>query len=135
MTTRVKLNIEGTGELEDGTVYSRKLSIRETTETSGYNTFTKEVTEEAVEISGEVCKVNVVRINGEKVEENVEDATVRDHKEFEKKWEEINWRWSRVLAYHVPGVSANQDTQSWGRASGSSGASGIGASGCCCAIL
>ena len=95
MTTRIRMNIEGSGELEDGTMYDRKLSIRETTETQGYRTVTKEVTEERIEIAGEVCMVNVVRIDGEMMEENVEDASVSNHGGFERKWEEINWRWAR----------------------------------------
>ena len=103
------MNIEGSGELEDGTMYDRKLSIRETTETLGHRTVTKEVTEERIEIAGEVCMVNVVRIDGEMMEENVEDASVSNHWEFERKWKEINWRWARVLEYQVPGVSAFQD--------------------------
>ena len=50
-TTRIRMNIEGSGELEDGTVYDRKLTIRETTEMQGFRTVFREVTEERVEIA------------------------------------------------------------------------------------
>ena len=48
------MNIEGSGELEDGTMYNRKLTIKETTETQllGLRTVTKEVTEDTVVIAG-----------------------------------------------------------------------------------
>ena len=98
-TTRVKMTIQGSGELEDGTRYTRKLSITETMERDGIN---REVSEERIEIGGEVCEVRVMRLNGEMIQEVVEDDSVRDAMEFETKWEEINWRWSRVLGYHVP---------------------------------
>ena len=98
-TTRVKMTIEGSGVLPDGTRYTRELSINETTEREGV---TREVSEERIEIDGEVVEVRVLRVNGEMMEEEVEDDTVRDAMEFERKWEEINWRWSRVLGYHVP---------------------------------
>ena len=105
------MTVEGSGELEDGTSYSRELDIIETMEREGDNTVTREVAEERIEIGGEVCKVRVVRVDGEMAEEEVDDAGVRDVRQFERKWEEINWRWNRVLGYHVPGLS-NRDIQS-----------------------
>ena len=110
-TTRTRMTVEGSGELEDGTRYSRELNITETMEREGDNTVTREVAEERIEIGGEVCKVKVVRVDGEMTEEEVDDNSVRDVRQFERRWEEINWRWSRVLGYHVPGLS-NRDNQS-----------------------
>ena len=133
-TTRVRMNIEGSGELEDGTRYSRELNIIETSEREGVNTVTREITEERMEIAGEVCKVRVVRVNGERMEEEVEDPSVIDASRFERKWEEVNWRWARVLGYHVPGLSSKQDLDNQSQ-SGSAGSSGSGASGCCCTLL
>ena len=122
-TIRVRMNIEGSGELEDGTKYSRELNITETSESDGV---TREVTEERMEIAGEVCKVRVVRVNGERMEEVVEDTSVSDASRFEGKWEEINWRWARVLGYHVPGLSSNQVQDNESQAgSGGSAASGF----------
>ena len=57
------MNIEGSGELEDGTVYNRKLTIRETAEMQGFRTVFREVTEERVEIAGEICVVNIVCVD------------------------------------------------------------------------
>ena len=68
------MSIEGSGVLEDGTRYSRELSIIETIERDGV---TKEVSEERVEIGEEVCEVRGTRINGEVLEEVVEDDCQR----------------------------------------------------------
>ena len=114
------MNIEGSGELEDGTRYSRELHIIETVERQDFRTVTREVTEETMDIGGEVCKVKVVRVDGEMEDENVEDASVRDHREFERRWDEVNWRMARVLEFHIPGVSSNQNRD------GSSGSSRSG---------
>ena len=107
MATRV-MNCEDSGELEDGTVYDRRLTIRETTEMQGFRTVTREVIEDRVEIDGEFCVVHVVLVDGEDVEENIEDhVNDSNSSEFERKWEEINRRWTRSLEDHVLGVSAD----------------------------
>ena len=50
-----------------------------------------------------------MRVDGEMTEEHVEDASITNHMDFERKWDEINWRWARILEFHVPGRSAIQD--------------------------
>jgi hypothetical protein len=35
-----------------------------------------------------------------------------DNDRFEQQWKEINWRWSRVLAFHVPGPEDADSTYS-----------------------
>ena len=104
-TTRTKMTIEGSGELKDGNryTYSRELKLTETKEREGDNTVTREVAEERTEIGGEVLKVKVVRVDGEVTAEEVDGADVRDVRQFEREWYEVNRRWSRV--HHVPGLS------------------------------
>ena len=59
MATRVR-NFEDFGELDDGTMYNRMLTIRETTETQGFRTITREVIKDRVEIDGEFCVVYIL---------------------------------------------------------------------------
>ena len=107
MATRVK-NFEDSGELDDGTMYNRMLTIRETTETQGSCTITREVIEDRVEIGGEFCVVYVVLVDGENVEVNVEDhVSVSNRSGFQRKWEEINRMWANILDDLVLGVSVD----------------------------
>ena len=92
------MTIEGSGELEDGTRYSREVMITETREREGDNTVTREVAEERTEIGVEVLKVKVVRVDGVMTEEEVDDTDVRDVRQFVRKWVEVNRRWNRGLS-------------------------------------
>jgi hypothetical protein len=100
-STRIQMIIQGSGVLQDGTTYTRELGITETVEREREGV-AKEVSAERMKIGGELCEVRGVRVNGEVVEEDVNDDSVKDNKEFETKWEEVNWRWSRILGYHMP---------------------------------
>ena len=98
-STRIQMTIQGSGVLQDGTTYTRELGITETVEREGV---AKEVSAEKIDIGGDVCEVRGVRVNGEVVDEDVNDDDVNDINEFEFKWEEVNWRWSRILGYAMP---------------------------------
>ena len=99
---RMKMTIQGSGVLQDGSRYTRELSI---IETLGREGMVKEVSAEKIEIDGETCEVTGVRVNGAMVEEEVEDDSVTDGAKFETQWEEVNWRWTRIFGYHVPGAA------------------------------
>ena len=79
----MKMTIQGSGVLQDGSRYTRELSITETLEREG---MVKEVSAEKIEIEDETCEVAAVRVNGVMLEE-------------------VNWRWTRILGNHVPGAA------------------------------
>ena len=97
--TRIKMTIQGSGVLKDGSKYTRKLSIMETV---GQDGVVKEVSAEKIEVDGEVCEVKGVRINRTVVDEEVKYQSVSDVAKFETRWEQVNWLWSRIIGYHVP---------------------------------
>ena len=86
--TRMKMTIQGSGVLQDGSRYTRELSFTETLEREGV---VKEVSAEKIEIEGETCEVAGVRVNGVMLEEEVKDESVSDGAKFETQWEEVNW--------------------------------------------
>ena len=98
-TTRIKMCIEGDGQLEDGTYYTRDLHITEKAEFDGHS---KEVFEERIEIDGDVCEIRGVRVDGVLQYEHVDDDRVRNGGVFEERWREVNFRWGRVLQFHIP---------------------------------
>ena len=96
---RFKLSIQGSGVLQDGSKYTRELSIFETVDIGG---LVKESFAEKIEVAGEVCEVKGVRVDRTVVEEDVKDNTIVDPEKFEEKWEKINWLWTRTFGHHVP---------------------------------
>ena len=88
--TRINMNIQGSGVLQDGTKYTRELNITETMEREGIS---KEVSAEKIEIGGDVLS------EGHQGQWGDEDENVSDGGEFETKWEEVNRRWSRMQMF------------------------------------
>ena len=48
------------------------------------------------------CKSNYCYDYGETVEEDVKNESVSDGEKFETQWEEVNWKWTRIMGYLVP---------------------------------
>ena len=83
---RLKMTIQGSGVLQDGSRYTRELSI---TDTLGRERLIKEVSAEKIEIEGETCEFTGVRVNGVMLEEEVKDESITDGAKFDPQWEKL----------------------------------------------
>lgn len=99
---RIKFHLTGNGVLGDGTRYSRELNVSKSVISDVRNT--EESTDEITIGTGSV-KVVASRENGNVSSENVIEDGIDDRDGFENVWHEVNWRWSRVLGFHVPSNS------------------------------
>ena len=99
---RIKFHLTGNGVLGDGTRYSRELNVTKSLENDVTNI---EESSDEITIGAGSAKVFTSRKDENVSNENVSVAGVEDKDVFEDLWHEVNWRWSRVLGFHVPSNS------------------------------